>query len=204
VRTKCADVRYEMWDVRCEMWDVRCADVRYEMWDVRCEMWDVRLRVWAGLACGGVVLTTSYTLISACSAGFPEWSGQAVPTDDIYINFVISTAVGGRNYLLSAAKNYLSTAGRNLMHLTIPPAKSAWMAYKISPTSRWQKFFMSFPPSEFSNFTTRHDGPADSLQLSERFITIFSIVHRGAYSAWTWVIGRRRTKNLKTKKSRRL
>ena len=39
----------------------------------------------SGIACGSVVFSTFYTLICMCSGGFPEWSGQAVPRNDVQV-----------------------------------------------------------------------------------------------------------------------
>jgi len=38
-----------------------------------------------GIACGVVVLTEFYTLICVCRGCFPEWSGQAVPRNDVQV-----------------------------------------------------------------------------------------------------------------------
>ena len=43
----------------------------------------------SGVACGGVVLMTFYTLIYMCSGCFPEWSGQAVPAIDTLCSYLI-------------------------------------------------------------------------------------------------------------------
>jgi len=63
--------------------------------------------------------------------------GDGPGTDGIgvlsHYNFVISTEVRGRNYLLSSAKN--------LIHLTVPPATSTCLAYKFSPYGRNDKVF---------------------------------------------------------------